>query len=30
MDIVVHEGGEFQGLEKAFKLMVESFRDYIA
>lgn len=30
VDIVVHEGGEFQGLERAFKEMVESFRTYIA
>ncbi len=30
IDIVVHQGGEFQGLEKTFKNMVESFRKYIA
>jgi len=26
----VHEGGEFEGLERAFKEMVDSFRKYIA
>ncbi|NPV60718.1 MAG: HAMP domain-containing protein [Actinobacteria bacterium] len=30
VDIVVHESGEFAGLERAFKEMVESFRKYIA
>jgi methyl-accepting chemotaxis protein len=30
VDIAVHEGGEFEGLERAFKEMVESFRKYIA
>ena len=30
IDIVVHQGGEFEGLETAFKEMVESFRVYIA
>ena len=30
IDIAVHEGGEFVGLETAFKKMVESFRKYIA
>jgi methyl-accepting chemotaxis protein len=30
IDVVVHEGGEFVGLETAFKEMVESFRTYIA
>jgi HAMP domain-containing protein len=30
IDIVVHQGGEFQGLEKTFKNMVESIRKLIA
>lgn len=30
VDIKVHEGGEFEVLERAFKEMVESFRKYIA
>lgn len=30
IDIVVHEGGEFEDLESAIKEMVESFRKYIA
>ncbi len=30
IDVVVHEGGEFEGLETAFKKMVESIRTYIA
>ncbi len=30
VDIQVHEGGEFEDLERAFKEMVESFRRYIA
>ncbi len=30
VQIEVHKGGEFEGLERAFKAMVESFRDYIA
>jgi HAMP domain-containing protein len=30
VDIKVHEGGEFQGLERAFKEMVESIRKYIS
>jgi HAMP domain-containing protein len=30
IDIAVHKGGEFEGLETAFKKMVESFRVYIA
>ncbi len=30
IDIAVHGGGEFEGLETAFKKMVESFRVYIA
>ncbi len=30
VEVVVHEGGEFEGLERAFKEMVESFRKYIA
>jgi HAMP domain-containing protein len=29
VDVVVHESGEFEGLEKAFKEMVESIRKYI-
>ena len=29
VDIVVHDGGEFEGLERAFKQMVESWREYI-
>jgi HAMP domain-containing protein len=28
--ITVHEGGDFEGLERAFKEMVESFRKYLA
>ncbi len=30
VDIKVHEGGDFEGLERAFKEMVVSFRKYIA
>ncbi|MBN2028474.1 MAG: HAMP domain-containing protein [Actinobacteria bacterium] len=30
VEITVHEGGEFEGLERAFREMVESFRTYIA
>ncbi len=30
VEIAVHESGEFAGLERAFKEMVESFRKYIA
>jgi HAMP domain-containing protein len=30
VEIKVHEGGEFQGLEYTFKEMVEGFRSYIA
>ncbi len=30
VDIAVHEGGDFEGLERAFREMVESFRKYIA
>jgi len=30
VEVKVHEGGEFEGLERAFKEMVESFRKYIA
>ncbi len=30
VDVKVHEGGDFEGLEYAFKEMVESFRKYIA
>ncbi len=30
VQIEVHKGGEFEGLERAFKEMVESFREYIA
>jgi HAMP domain-containing protein len=30
VEVKVHEGGEFEGLERAFKQMVESFREYIA
>lgn len=30
VEITVHEGGEFEGLERAFKQMVESFRRIIA
>jgi HAMP domain-containing protein len=30
VEVAVHEGGEFEGLERAFKEMVESFRKYIA
>ena len=29
MEIQVHEGGDFEGLERAFKQMVESWRKYI-
>ena len=29
VDIAVHEGGEFEGLERAFKQMVDSWRTYI-
>jgi methyl-accepting chemotaxis protein len=29
VEVEVHEGGEFQGLERAFKEMVESIRKYI-
>jgi len=30
VDIMVHDGGEFEGLQLAFKEMVEGFRGYIA
>jgi len=30
IEVVVHRGGEFEGLETAFRKMVESFRKYIA
>jgi len=30
VEVKVHEGGEFEGLERAFKEMAESFREYIA
>jgi HAMP domain-containing protein len=30
VEITVHEGGDFEGLERAFREMVESFRTYIA
>jgi len=30
VDVEVHEGGDFEGLERVFKQMVESFRSYIA
>jgi nitrogen fixation/metabolism regulation signal transduction histidine kinase len=30
VDIEVHEGGEFEGLERAFKEMVESTKRLIA
>jgi HAMP domain-containing protein len=30
VEITVHEGGDFEGLERAFREMVESFRKYIA
>jgi HAMP domain-containing protein len=30
LDIAVHEGGDFEGLERAFREMVESFRKFIA
>ncbi len=30
VEVEVHEGGDFQGLEEAFKEMVESIRKYIA
>ena len=30
IDIQVHKGGEFEGLESAFKQMVESIRSFIA
>ena len=29
VEIKVHEGGEFEGLERAFKQMVDSWREYI-
>lgn len=29
VEVAVHEGGEFEGLERAFKEMVESFRRFI-
>jgi nitrogen fixation/metabolism regulation signal transduction histidine kinase len=29
VEITVHEGGEFEGLERAFKQMVESWQKYI-
>jgi nitrogen fixation/metabolism regulation signal transduction histidine kinase len=30
VEVAVHEGGEFEGLEGAFKEMVEDFRRFIA